>query len=86
MIFITLLAYHLVQTLRKQLKQKNIHDSWKTIRAKMENQQRITVVMQRADGKTFHLRKTTHAEPHQKEIFAALGIAAQPGSTQKTIV
>ena len=85
-IFITLLAYHLVQTLRKQLKQKNIHDSWKTIRAKMENQQRITVVMQRADGKTIHLRKTTHAEPHQKEIFSALGIAAQPGTTQKTIV
>lgn len=85
-IFITLLAYHLVQTLRKQLKQKNIHDSWKTIRAKMENQQRITVVMQRADGKTIHLRKTTYPEPHQKEIFAALGIAAQPGSTQKTIV
>ena len=85
-IFITLLAYHLVQTLRKQLKQKNIHDSWKTIRAKMENQQRITAVMQRADGKTIHLRKTTHAEPHQKEIFSALGIAAQPGTTQKTIV
>ncbi len=58
----------------------------KTIRAKMENQQRITVVMQRADGKTIHLRKTTKAEPHQKEIFTALGIAAQPGVTQKTIV
>ena len=85
-IFITLLAYHLVQTLRKQLKQNNIHDSWKTLRAKMENQQRITVVMQRADGKTIHLRKTTHAEPHQKAIFDAPGITTQPGVTQKTIV
>lgn len=51
-IFITLLAYHAVQTLR----------------AKMENQQRVTVVMKRADGKTIHLRKATRAEPHQETI------------------
>ena len=44
-IFITLLAYHVVQTLRTQLKAQNIHDSWQTLRAKMENQQRVTVVM-----------------------------------------
>ncbi len=63
-IFITLLAYHAVQILRTKLKAHGIHDSWQTIRAKMENQQRITVVMKRADGKTIHLRKATHAEQH----------------------
>ncbi len=85
-IFITLIAYHLVQTLRCQLKAKGIHDSWQTLRAKMENQQRVTVVLQREDGKTIHLRKTTRAEPDQKEIYDALGIPAQPGQVQKTIV
>lgn len=85
-LFITLIAYHLVQTLRCQLKAKGIHDSWQTLRAKMENQQRVTVVLQREDGKTIHLRKTTRAEPHQKNIYDALGISVQPGPAQKTIV
>jgi transposase len=85
-IFITLLAYHIVQTLRTQLKAQDIHDSWQTLRAKMENQQRVTVVMKRADGKTIHLRKATRAEPQQEAIYQALGIPMQPGSVQKTIV
>ncbi len=85
-LFITLIAYHLVQTLRCQLKAKGRHDSWQTLRAKMENQQRITVVLRREDGKTIHLCKASQAEPHQKEIYDALGISAQPGTTQKTIV
>ena len=85
-IFITLLAYHLVQTLRTQLKTQGIHDSWQTVRHKMENQQRVTVVLKREDGQTLHLRKATRAEPQQKEIYDALGIDAQPGQTQKTVV
>ncbi len=85
-IFITLLAYHVVQTLRAQFKAQNIHDSWQTLRAKMENQQRVTVVMKRADGKTIHLRKASRAEPHQEAIYQALGISIQPSSIQKTVV
>jgi transposase len=42
-LFITLLAYHLVHTIRTQLKSQGIHDSWETLRRKLENQQRITV-------------------------------------------
>jgi len=85
-IFITLCAYHLVQTLRRQLKVQGIHDSWQTIRHKMENQQRVTVILKREDGKTIHLRKATRAEPYQKEIYDALGISAQPGGNQKTYI
>ena len=72
-IFITLMAYHLVQTLRCQLKAKGVHDSWQTIRRKMENQQRITVILQREDGKTIHLRKATRAEPQQSTIYKNAG-------------
>jgi len=85
-IFITLIAYHLVQTLRRQLKAKNINDSWQTIRRKMENQQRVTVILQREDGKTIHLRKATKAEPQQSVIYKALGISAYPGGVEKTVV
>ena len=85
-IFITLIAYHLVQTLRCQLKAKNINDSWQTIRRKMENQQRVTVILQREDGKTIHLRKATKAELRQSVIYKALGISAYPGGVEKTVV
>ena len=84
-IFITLLAYHLVQTLRLQLKSQGNHDSWQTLRCKMENQQRVTATFNCEDGRTLHLRKATRAEPEQKEIYDALGLTTQPGCTQKTI-
>jgi transposase len=85
-IFITLIAYHLVQTLRYQLKGEKINDSWQTIRRTMENQQRVTVILQREDGKTIHLRKATKAEPQQVVIYQALSISACPGGVKKTVV
>jgi len=85
-IFITLIAYHLVQTLRYQLKAEHINDSWQTIRRRMENQQRITVILRREDGRTIHLRKATNAEPRQSVIYKALKISAQPGGVRKTLI
>jgi transposase len=85
-IFITLIAYHLVQTLRVQLKSQDCHDSWQTIRRKMENQQRITVTLQREDGKTIHLRKATKADPQQSTLYNLLGISAQPGGIKRTLI
>lgn len=85
-IFITLIAYHLVQTIRCQLKAEKINDSWQTIRQKMENQQRVTVILQREDEKTIHLRKATKAEAQQSIIYKALGISAFPGGVKKTVV
>jgi transposase len=85
-LFITLLAYHLVHTIRTQLNSQGIHDSWEAIRRTLENQQRITVSLKREDGKTAHIRKTTRAEPQQKAIYDALGISTKPGQVEKTIV
>jgi transposase len=84
-IFITLIAYHLVQTIRYQLKRENISDSWQTIRQKMGNQQKITVVLKREDGKTIHIRKATQPEPHQKEILDALSISCLSKISKKTV-
>jgi transposase len=85
-IFITLIAYHLVQTLRVQLKAQDCHDSWQTIRRKVENQQRITVTLQREEGKTIHLRKATKADPQQSTLYSLLGISAQPGGIKRTLI
>lgn len=83
-IFITVLAYHLVQVIRTELKLQGIRDSWQTLRSTMSNQQRMTIVLPCEDGSTVHLRKTSRAEPGQQRIYDALGVSAMAGTVQKT--
>jgi transposase len=85
-LFITLLAYHLVHSLRHQLKQQGIQLSWDSIRNLMSTQQRLTVTLPTDDHKTIHLRTTTQAEVRQKQIYAALNIKADPIGKCKTIL
>ncbi len=85
-LFISVLAYHLVHTIRFQLKACGIHLSWEGLRRELAGQDRITVVLKRADGKTLHIRKTTRAEPRQQTIYDALGLSERPGKTEKTII
>ena len=85
-LFITVLAYQCVQVIRKTLKAQGIHDSWATLRASMSVQTRVTASMQRSDGRTIHIRKSTKAEPALMRIYQALGINAAPGGTKKLIV
>ena len=85
-LFISVLAYHLVHTIRIQLKVCDMHLSWEGLRRELEGQDRVTVELKRADGKTLHIRKTTRAEPRQQRIYDALGISDRPGKTEKTII
>ena len=85
-LFITVLAYQCVQVIRKTLKEHGINDSWATLRKTMQVQQRLTASMQRTDGRTVHIRKSTKAEPALLRIYQALGINAAPGGTKKLIV
>ena len=85
-LFITLLAYHLVHTLRYQLKLQGIHLSWDSIRNIMSTQQRLTITLPTDDNKTIHLRTTTQAEARQKQIYAALNIKSDPIGKCKTII
>lgn len=85
-LFITVLAYQCVQLIRKTLKAQGITESWSTLRATLSVQQRVTASMQRSDGRTIHLRKSTRAEPALMRIYQALGISAAPGGNKKLIV
>ncbi|HSN23496.1 MAG TPA: IS1634 family transposase, partial [Methylomicrobium sp.] len=85
-LFITLLAYHLVHTLRYQLKQQGIHLSWDSIRNIMSTQQRITLTLPTDDNKTIHLRTTAQAEARQKQLYAALSIKPDTIGKSKTII
>ncbi len=84
-LFITVLAYQLVQFIRRTLREKDINDSWLNLRQTLNNQCRITASFRRADNRTLHVRKASKAEPNQLRIYNALGINPAPGGVNKLI-
>jgi transposase len=85
-LFISVLAYHLVHSLRVQLKAQDIHLSWDSLRDQFAGQERVTMVLHRDDGQIYHIRKATRPEPHQQTLYNALGVAHLPGKTEKTLI
>ena len=85
-LFITVIAYQLVQVIRRRLRQTGETASWDTLRQSLEGHQRLTATFRRADGRTLHVRKATRAEPPQHAIYDALSVDPEPGGIQKTIV
>ena len=84
-LFITLLAYHLVHTLRYQLKLQGIHLGWDSLRNIMSSQQRLTIILPTEANQTIHLRTTTKPEVRQQQIFVALSIKPDPLGKGKTV-
>lgn len=82
-LFISTLAYHLLHTIRYQLKQKNIHESWQSLRALLSTHCRITSTLQLENGKTMQLRKTSSPNAEQANIYKLLGIDRQPVKSRK---
>ena len=85
-LFISVLAYHFVHTLRLRLKERGIDDSWQTLRETLATQQRVTATLQRRDGRAVHVRKATRPEPHHQKINEILGLAPNPGGTHRVLV
>jgi transposase len=85
-IFITVLAYHLLHTIRFKLRQRGVRLCWATIRQQLSTQVRVTTTMKRQDGKVIRIRKSSKAEPSHQAIYDALNFAYQPGKTVKTIL
>lgn len=83
-LFITVLAYQLVQVIRRQLQAAGINDSWKTLRDTMAGQCRVTASFRKQDQGAIHIRKATRAEPSQLVIYRALNLNSEPGGISKT--
>ena len=85
-LWITLLAYHLVHSIRLRLKDHHIHDSWETLRRTMRGHMRVTTTMRTKQNETVHIRKAARPEAWQQSIYTALGLNQNPGEIMKTIV
>jgi len=82
-LFISVLAYHLVHSIRYRLKIAGITSSWSDLRKQLVGQNRVSISMQCKNGDVVHVRKSTRPEPRQQKIYSALGICSHPGQTIK---
>ena len=85
-LFITVIAYQLVQVIRTRLREHGNPASWTTLRRILDGQQRVTATFRRPDGRTLHVRTATQAEPEQRNIYDALGVDPHPGGVRKTLI
>ena len=70
-LFITVIAYQLVQVIRTRRRAHGEHASWTTLRRTLEGQQRVTATFRRPDRHTLHVRTATQAEPDQRALYDA---------------
>ena len=83
---ITVLAYHILHTIRFKLRKQGITSSWATIRKELSTHERISTTIKRDDGKTIHIRKSSRPEPCHVRIYNALRLPHRAGKTIKTIL
>lgn len=85
-LFLGLLAYQLVATIRYQLKASDIHHDWRNIVRLMNTQKLITTTMKAKDGKLIRIKKSSVPRPEVKEIYDALKYKYQPYAMKKSVV
>lgn len=77
-LFISVLAYHLLNTIQTKLTKNDIHIQWWRVRQLLSTHVRITTSMTTREGKRIHIRKSTKPELFHKHIYQALGLAPFP--------
>lgn len=73
-LFISVLAYHLLNTIELSLVNKEEHSKWSTIRDELSTHMRTTVIMSSKDGEIHHIRVSSTPEPRHQEIYNLLDI------------
>lgn len=84
-IYLTILAYQLVNTIRHMLKQSNINYSWDRIKRIMTTQTMQTVFLT-TDKKQIHLRKSSKPIQEVQDIYKATSCNSNTAATKKYVV
>lgn len=77
-IFITVLAYHIINAIQWYLHRSDIYLQWDTIRSLLSTQMRVTTQMTKKDGTKIFIRNTSEPEPSHKMLTKALSIRSKP--------
>ncbi len=85
-LWITILAYSLIQDILYRLNSKGILYNWETIRSSFNSRVRVTTSAKTQDQKQIYLRGTTKAEQAHLHIYDALGLSSEILKVKKVIV
>ncbi len=73
-LFISVLAYHLLNTIELDLASEGERVKWSTIRDELSTHMRTTVILTGTDGGIYHTRVSSRPEPRHREIYDLLKI------------
>jgi len=73
-LFISVLAYMILNSIEYQLKAKGDRRKWSTIRKELSTHQRTTVILTEENGKTFHFRVSGTPEKRHQEIYKKIDV------------
>jgi hypothetical protein len=82
-IFITVIAYHLLHSIRTCLKEFGINTSWSYIRDRLSTHCRVTNRFKTKDGRITFIRKCSDPEEFHKIIYDALSLEYIPCKSTK---
>jgi len=85
-LFLGLLACQLVATVRHQLKNSGIRDSWQSIVRKMSTQKEVTTIMRNKKNQIIRVKKCSTPNSRVRQIYDALGLKHQPYFQKKSVV
>jgi transposase len=83
-LFISVLAYHLLNYIRHRMQKAGIHHRWPTIRSWLKTHEVLTTTLPKEGGGMIHLRYCSIPTLKQEEIYNALGITSVPLERKKT--
>jgi transposase len=82
-LFISVLAYHLLASIQKELSQKGIHHRWETIRNQLSNHMLATTTAINSKGERVYQRRVGDPEAIHLKIYQALRVSPSPLSIKR---
>ena len=77
-LFISILAYHLLNYIQQHLRTAGINHRWDTVRSILQTHIALSTHLPTDDGTMVHLRYCSIPTPKQVEVYSALGITSVP--------
>jgi hypothetical protein len=81
-----LLAYWVVNTIRHQLKKKDIHSGWREIVRTMKTQKAVTTLAQNIHDEVIVIRRCSEPNRQVRKIYDALKYKYAPFKKKKSVV
>lgn len=85
-LWITILAYTLIQDILYRLRAKGVTHNWETIRTQLNSRVRISMRAKTDTAAVVHLRTTTEAERFHLQIYNALGLSTEILKSKKMML